>query len=95
MQLPELVVPASDPLLCATVEAIVADQQADGSIPWCRDDKMDPWNHVEAAMALVVGQRRTEAERAFAWLARNQLPQGCWYAYYRDGQVSDDTLDSN
>jgi hypothetical protein len=56
---------------------------------------MDPWNHVEAAMALVVGERREAADRAFDWLARNQLPQGCWYAYYRDGEVSDDTLDTN
>ena len=95
MPLPELVVPTSDPRLCATVDAIVADQQPDGSIPWCRNDKMDPWNHVEAAMALVVGERRTEAERAFEWLTRNQLQQGCWYAYYQDGQVVDDTLDSN
>ncbi|MFN2466080.1 MAG: prenyltransferase [Candidatus Dormibacteria bacterium] len=95
MQLPELVLPTADPLLQATVDAIIADQQPDGSIPWFRGDKMDPWNHVEAAMALMVGDRRVEAELAFDWLARNQLPHGCWYAYYHDGQVSDDTLDTN
>lgn len=95
MQLPELVVPAGDPLLLATVFAIVADQQPDGSIPWFKGDKMDPWNHVEATIALVLGNRRAEADRAFEWLTRNQLPQGCWYAYYRDGEVSDDTLDTN
>ncbi|MDQ6746484.1 MAG: prenyltransferase [Candidatus Dormibacteraeota bacterium] len=95
MQLPELLVPTADPRLQATVDAIIADQQPDGSIPWFRGDKMDPWNHVEAAMALVVGDRRPEADRAFEWMARNQLEQGCWYAYYRDGKVSDDTLDTN
>ncbi|MEA2682897.1 MAG: hypothetical protein QOK05_1225 [Chloroflexota bacterium] len=95
MQLPELVIPSEDPLLLATVDAIVADQQPDGSIPWFKGDKMDPWNHVEAAMALALGNRRAEADRAFDWLRENQLETGCWYAYYRDGQVSDDTLDSN
>jgi hypothetical protein len=95
VQLPDLALPADDPRLRATVEAIVADQQPDGSIPWFRGDKMDPWNHVEASMALTLGGLRAEAERAFEWLAREQLPRGCWYAYYRDGAVSDDTLDSN
>ena len=95
MQLPELVIPAADPLLLATVDAIVADQQPDGSIPWFEGDKMDPWNHVEAAIALALGNRRPEADRAFEWLRRNQLPRGGWYACYRDGEVSDDTLDSN
>jgi hypothetical protein len=95
VQLPELVIPSEDPLLLATVDAIVADQQPDGSIPWFKGDKMDPWNHVEAAMALALGNRRAEADRAFDWLRENQLETGCWYAYYRDGQVSDDTLDSN
>ena len=46
-------------------------------------------------MALMLGERRAEAELAMEWMARNQLPRGCWYAYYRDGEVSDDTLDSN
>ena len=95
MQLPELVVPADDPLLLATVDAIVAEQRPDGSIPWFRGDKLDPWNHVEATMALVLGNRRAEAEQAFDWLEERQLPAGCWHAYYRDGEVIDDTLDSN
>ena len=95
MRLPELVVPAADPLLVATVDAIVAEQQVDGSIPWFRGDKTDPWNHVEATLALILGNRRQEVERAFEWLRAGQLPAGCWHAYYRDGAVSDDTLDSN
>jgi len=95
VQLPELALPADDPRLRATIDAIVADQQLDGSIPWFLGDKMDPWNHVDAAMALMLGERRDEAERAMDWMAKNQLASGCWYAYYRDGEVSDDTLDSN
>ena len=95
MQLPELALPADDPRLRATVDAIVSDQQPDGSIPWFRGDKMDPWNHVEAAMALMLDGRRAEAERALEWMAANQLDRGCWYAYYQDGVVTDDTLDSN
>ncbi|MGI8753010.1 MAG: hypothetical protein ACR2MN_11985 [Acidimicrobiales bacterium] len=36
----------------------------------------DPWNHVEAAMALVVAGRVAEAEAAYAWLASTQLADG-------------------
>ena len=39
-----------------------------GMIPWFPGGHADPWNHVEAAMALALGGRRTEAERAYDWL---------------------------
>ena len=38
--------------LRATVDAIAAVQTADGNIPWTPGTKTDPWNLVEAAMAL-------------------------------------------
>jgi hypothetical protein len=79
----------------ATVNAIARVQQPDGSIPWYRGGQVDPWNHVEAAMALDVGGRRSDAARAYAWLAAVQRDDGAWHAAYRDGEVVDATLDTN
>ena len=36
----------------ATAHAIADVQRADGMIPWFEGGHCDPWNHVEAAMAL-------------------------------------------
>ena len=52
-----------------TVDAIAAVQQPDGNIPWVEGGHTDPWNLVEAAMALDVGRRFDAAARAYAWLA--------------------------
>jgi hypothetical protein len=79
----------------ATVDAIARVQRADGSIPWYEGGHVDPWNHVEAAMALDVGGRRHDAARAYAWLGDMQREDGAWHASYRDGEVVDPTLDSN
>lgn len=81
--------------LAATVEAIAAVQQPDGMIPWFPAGHGDPWNHVEAAMALSTGGRRAEAEAAYAWLAATQRPDGAWHQYYRAGRVEELTLDAN
>ena len=95
MLLPEQlgVLEASD--LDATVDAIVRGQQADGSIPWYPGGQMDPWNHVEAAMALCLGGRWAEVDRAYDWMLRHQRPDGAWHAYYQHGRVKDQTLDTN
>jgi hypothetical protein len=79
----------------ATVESIAAVQLADGMIPWFPGGHADPWNHVEAAMALVAGGRVTEAERAYRWLAATQRPDGAWHQYYLPGRVEEATLDAN
>lgn len=79
----------------ATVGAIARLQRPDGSIPWYRGGQVDPWNHVEAAMALDVGGRNAEASRAYAWLAAIQEHDGAWRAAYRDGAVVDATRDTN
>lgn len=78
-----------------TVASIAAVQLADGMIPWFPGGHADPWNHVEAAMALSLGGRRAEAERAYEWLARTQRPDGSWFNYYREGTVEDRRLDTN
>jgi len=80
----------------ATVESIVAVQLGDGMLPWFVDGHADPWNHVEAAMALDVGGRRAEAEAAYDWLASTQRPDGAWHQYYLGGgRVKEATLDAN
>ena len=79
----------------ATADAIAAVQLPDGSIPWFPGGQMDPWNHVEALMALDVCARSEAAERGYAWLIDHQRPDGAWHAYYRDGEVMDATLDTN
>lgn len=85
----------SDSELSATVDAIASVQNPDGSIPWTDVGHTDPWNLVEAAMALDVGGRHDNATRAYDWLAHMQLPHGGWYAYYQGRAAKDPTLDTN
>ena len=54
----------------ATGHAIAAVQRHDGQIPWFEGGHCDPWNHVEAAMALTVCGLVDEAVDAYRWLAR-------------------------
>ena len=70
-------------------------QLRDGNIPWGPGHHTDPWNLVEAAMALDVGARFAEAERAYEWLAHRQHDSGSWYAYYSGNEVKEHTLDTN
>ncbi len=75
--------------LSPTVNSILALQQPDGSIPWLRGGITDPWTHIENAMAIDIGNYPAEAERAYDWLASVQLPDGSWYASYKDGKPLD------
>jgi len=79
----------------ATVDAISAIQLPDGNIPWTPGAHSDPWNLVEAAMALDVGGRHHDAARAYEWLASMQRPDGAWHAYYLGREVEDPALDTN
>jgi hypothetical protein len=84
---------ASD--VSATVDAIAAWQLPSGMIPWFPGGHADAWNHVEAAMALSLGGRREQADRAFDWLIDLQRPDGSWHQYYVDDGVEQDKLDAN
>jgi hypothetical protein len=79
----------------ATVDAIADWQLPNGMIPWFPGGHADPWNHVEAAMALAVGGRRAEAERAYDWLAAMQRSDGSWHQYYLADGIEQDKLDAN
>jgi hypothetical protein len=78
-----------------TAESIAELQLPTGMIPWFPGGHCDPWNHVETAMALTVAGLRTQAERAYQWLADVQRPDGSWHAYYLADGIEDPKLDTN
>jgi len=76
-------------------EFIISQQLPSGAIPWYRGTIADPWDHVEAAMALDFAGRSDEASAAYRWLRDTQNPDGSWYFSYLDGTPEDLTRDSN
>ncbi len=64
-------------------------------IPWFPNGHADPWNHIEAAMALDVSGLHDEAVRAYQWLADIQRKDGSWHNYYLDNKIEQDKIDSN
>ena len=78
-----------------TADWIASVQMPDGMVPWYAGAHADPWNHVEAAMALAAGGCWPQAERAFEWLANEQLPEGSWCAAYVPGGVTEPRRDPN
>ena len=71
--------PIPDGLFDGAVARILELQRPDGSIPWYDGGVFDPWNHIEAAMALDVMGYRDEAVRAYQHLADTQLDEGSWW----------------
>src|SRR5271165_5704543 len=85
-----------DRLIAETVESIRSLQLPNGMIPWFAGGHADPWNHVEAAMALSVGGAYRDAEHAYEWLKATQRPDGSWHTYYlAGGQIEEPRLDTN
>jgi hypothetical protein len=78
-----------------TVDWIAGQQDADGALPWFRGGQLDPWDSVEAAMALDLGGEHDRAAAAYRWLAGRQRPDGSWAAEYRDGAESAPAAESN
>ena len=78
-----------------TAEAIAEWQLPSGMIPWVPGGHADPWNHVEAAMALASAGLLGNAERAYDWLVSLQLPDGSWHQYYTVEDVEQDKFDAN
>jgi hypothetical protein len=74
---------------------LAALQKTSGQIPWFEGGHCDPWNHVEATMALTVTGHHDEARRAYEWLREQQLGDGSWFNYYLGERAKDTRLDTN
>ena len=88
----ELLRPAA---VAETAQSIVAAQRPDGAIPWEPGRHVDPWDHVECAMALDVAGRHAEARAAYDWLAATQRPDGSWAARYERGRAVEHHAETN
>lgn len=78
-----------------TATTIARMQEPDGAIPWTPGEHTDAWNHVEGAMALVVGGELDAAEAAYDWCLRNQRSDGSWPMRIVVGKVEDASTETN
>ena len=69
--------PAPPADMLRTARSIAAAQRPDGAIPW-PDEHVDPWDHVECAMALSACGLVVPARLAYRWLRDTQRPDGSW-----------------
>ena len=81
--------------IARTAAHVASLQVRSGQIPWFAGGHCDPWNHVEAAMALTVTGYDAEARAAYRWLVAHQLGDGSWFNYYVGERVKDMRLDTN
>jgi hypothetical protein len=79
----------------STAGFIAGQQRPDGGIPWSPGGVLDPWDHVESAMALSAAGWHAAAERAYAFCARTQRADGSWPMELRGGEVTDPAADTN
>jgi len=78
-----------------TAASIVSMQEADGAIPWTTGEHTDVWNHVEAAMGLLVAGEVEAAERALRWCVGSQRVDGSWPMKIVAGRVIDSSGETN
>jgi hypothetical protein len=81
--------------LSATVDHLADLQLDNGMVQWYPDGHADPWNHVEALMAMALGGRRDRCELGYEWLRSLQRDDGAWHQYYLADRVEQDKLDAN
>jgi hypothetical protein len=81
--------------VAATARSIAAMQEPSGAIPWTVGEHTDVWNHVEGAMALLVGGEVEAAERAYSWCGRMQRSDGSWPLKIVAGEVEDASGETN
>ena len=79
----------------ATAAAIARAQEPDGAVPWFPGGQVDPWDHVECAMAMLVAGEVAAADRAYRWLVDTQRPDGSWPLRVTGGAVEDAASDTN
>ncbi|MEP9383527.1 prenyltransferase [Nocardioides sp. KR10-350] len=79
----------------ATAASIARQQEPSGAIPWVTGQHADVWNHVEAAMGLLVGGHVEEAEAALLWVPTHQRADGSWPMRIVSESVEDDRGETN
>jgi hypothetical protein len=79
----------------ATAASIARAQEADGALPWTPGAHTDTWNHVEAAMGLLVGGEVDAAHRAYDWCLATQRADGSWPMKVTAGVVDDASGETN
>ncbi len=79
----------------ATAASIARMQEPDGALPWTTGDFTDTWNHVEAAMGLLVGGEPEAAKRAYDWCLATQRDDGSWPMKVLGGVVEDSSAETN
>ena len=81
--------------LDATAARIAEWQLPNGMIPRFPGGHADPWNQVEAAMALdFVGLHEPDTKE-YQWLFVIHRPDGSWHQYYLEDSIEQDKLDAN
>lgn len=79
-----------------TADSVAAVQLPSGAVPWFEGGHIDPWDHVQGAMALAAAGRLEDAEHAYSWSRASQRPDGSWaIRYAADETVEDAHSDSN
>lgn len=78
-----------------SAQALARLQRPDGFVVWHEGGQGDPWNHVEAAMALALGGMVDRAEAAYDWLIRAQRADGSWCARYMSAGIAEPASDTN
>jgi hypothetical protein len=86
--------PAPSADILQTARSIAAAQLPSGAIPW-PDGHVDPWDHVECAMALSACGLAGPARRAYRWLRATQRPDGSWPRTTVGGEVTDHAAESH
>lgn len=94
-ELPELPGILSGDDIAASAGYIRSVQLRSGAIPWFHGGHVDPWDHVECAMALTVAGHHGAAARGYRWLAGTQRADGSWPTRVRGGDVEDSIADVN
>ncbi|MDQ1181092.1 MULTISPECIES: prenyltransferase [unclassified Rhodococcus (in: high G+C Gram-positive bacteria)] len=79
----------------ASARSIAAVQVRSGAIPWSEGGHLDPWDHVESAMALSAAGLVEEADAAYEWSRRTQRSDGTWPIRLRGDVVEDAGADTN
>jgi hypothetical protein len=82
-------------LIQSQADFIISQQLPSGAIPWYRGGIIDPWDHVECAIALDCTRRSNEARLAYKWMRDTQNPDGSWYFSYHNDKPQNLTKDTN